>query len=1397
MGHRPRFGRQLSVGPASRERHIDAESCTNPRSTTTVLTLPTLGTTFAAQIEARIIEPLLRGKVSTVAASAIVCATYVAAGWLGLVLLRRILAPGLEGLAQTLGVPWLAAGIGVSGLLLFGIRAWPGVLVGSWITWGLIERDAWMPVLLGGISEAISVVLIVWLLRAWAYRPSLERYQDVLILIAAAAIGRLVTSTSDMIGLIAVAWTQVGTKSPLILDEAGISRVGDVLVMGPPLLLFALRWWANTVCGVILVVPLLAFVAPTSGRRQPGSSAELGLWAIGSVGWLAAALSLPGLGPRLTLLALAIVLVVWAATRFGVAIASVGTVLFSIGATAGFGLQLGVFAGIGSREAIEVQWGFIGVLAGVGLILTALQSSRYRVQQQLAAAVERYRRLFLASPSPMWVEDVATGRILVVNDAAVTAYGYSAEQFLQLTGRDIAVGADPFVHAPRVSRGTTAPPFGATHRTADGKELRVEVSAVRLELNGAPVRTCSIDIVDERNDLRLAVLNAADSERERLGQEVRERLVPVLARLETSVDGLMCAHRQAAPIELDRLAPLEQDASAATTICRHLTRGASPIQFAAGDLIDALRGLPQVLTTGGGPEVGVSVRSFAPVALSLERSEHVYRIAHDAVRAALLRDGVSYVRVTVDVSTESVSVSVEDDGIATSADEPGDRMNPSPIAIRAAAARARFYTEPRISGRTRVRFECAQSLDAAQPVVSGQAGTGTLEGAPVPTVTAVPAAHRFGAFTASQPWLQGLILFIAYVATAEAGLLVLQHIDASSVTWMPRLAFPWIPNGVAVVGLLLGGVRLAPAVFLGSVAVWGGIVHDEWITVLADAVGEMLCAIAVVRLLERWGFRRAFDRASDLGLVVAAAAVGRAIPLVFDLVGLHLALSLAPTTLLPASLAAIAEPHYSFLGLTEAEIDLSLRWWINGVAGIALLVPLIVSPTAGVRRGASERWPETALLLLAVVLMAVLVMTGPSSNWRLPLLALGVVVVAWPAVRFGVALASAATLVVSLAATTGYSLGIGPFARVSISEGPEVLWGFIGMLAATGLFLATVVASYDTALRELKGLQKRYEALFEAIPRPVFAYGGAGGRITAVNAEAIRKYGYTRAEFLELTPDQLDGEPNSPAPLRDWASASGRTVRPTVHRTRSGMRFDVELSVTPVDVGTTTELLCFAVDVTERNELRRRVLEASDLERRRLTHELHDGLGQILTGLALGLASIRRVIQQRGKPTEADLSFVGKTIRDARQSCDQILHGLSPLDATRGDLLEAIRNLPTQLPPGSQQQLRVEIRAGAALTLPLRSREHLYQIVREAVNNALKHASASRITVTLDVTAAAIKLVVEDNGVGFDPHAGPASGLGLGSLAVRSDALRGRLLFERPPKGGMSVSCWCPQALVG
>ena len=460
--------------------------------------------------------PAATRALAVVAASAAVALAYAIAGAIGVTLLHGILAPALATLAPTLGVPWLAVGVAVAGLMLLGKRAAPGVLIGSYVTWGVFQDDPALPVLMDALGETASVLLIVWLLRIWDYRPSLTRYQDALILLAAAALGRLVSASVDVLATFAAAWTMSTPATRVLLEQAGVYREGNVFLVFPSLFVSNLRWWANSVCGIVLVVPLLApFAAPDGRRRAPRRRNKLLLWAGVTIGWLVAAIAVPGPAPRvalLALLALALVLVVWAASRFGVAFASAGTLAFSMAATVGFGLQLGAFAGIGGREGVEVVWGFIGLLAGTGTVLLApLLAGRAREQRFLAASVERYRRLFLANPSPMWAEDFASGRILIVNDAAVRAYGYSEEAFLQLRshelkarGMDGDAGADERDSALRRA-------YETTHLTADGEELEVEIHADpdRPRRDGA-TRLPHRRRPAERNDLRLAVLSAAD-----------------------------------------------------------------------------------------------------------------------------------------------------------------------------------------------------------------------------------------------------------------------------------------------------------------------------------------------------------------------------------------------------------------------------------------------------------------------------------------------------------------------------------------------------------------------------------------------------------------------------------------------------------------------------------------------------------------------------------------------------------------------------------------------------------------------------------------------------------------------------------------------------------------------
>jgi len=1328
---------------------------------------------------------------STLTACIAVCAGYTLAGAVGVWLLHHILRPDIAGVAPTLGVPWLAVGAGVAGLMLFGTRAWPGVFAGSCITWGVIQHDLWSAVLIDAAGETMSIVLIVWLFRIWDYRPSLERYQDALILVAAVALGRIVSSSFDMLASIAAVWLDTRPNAGVVMAAAGVGRSGDLLVVHPALFAFALRWWANSTVGVVLVVPLLAFLVQPGERRRPATRRELGAWALAVCGWLAAAFTLPGFAPRFALLAGALVLVVWAALRFGVAVASVGTLVFSMCAAVGFGLQLGTFAGIRGREGVEVVWGFIGLLTGAGLFLTALLSGLERVQRQSGASVERSRRLFFANPTPIWAYELKTGRIVAVNAAAVAAYGYSEEAFLRLSRHDLYFADKPPADGAAQAAADAVHLCTATHRTALGRELDVEVTSVPVELEGTVLRVCLIDVVGEREDLRLAVLKATDLVRQRLGDQVREGLGPTLARLESSIGELLEAVGRGIPVRRDRLVSIEQDSVAATKVCRQLSRGASLIHFVSGDLIEALRRLSEELAVDGGPEIQVSVHSFAPLRLPLERCEHIYGLARDAVRAASLRPNVRSVRVAVDVTSAAIEMTIVDDGTPAEDGQDPDTSEAFAMGVRASAAQARLEVGPSPAGGNRVKVECRQAVDLPPVVPMERSAAAAVE---LYRPSAPAADARRPAVNDASSWLNGLLLVLAYVAVGVLGLRFMQYIGTRHVSFEPpSLALPWLANGVAVAGLLLGGQRLAPAILVGSVALWRGLAHDPWITVLIDGTGEMLCALVIVRLLARWGFHRHFDRLRDLIVLVAAAAAGRTVAAAADVLALQLTIVLTPTALTPAMLLGNSPTAGVNFQLPRQEMEAVLRWWMNGFAGITLFVPIVVSVSSKLRRTLVERWQEAALFALVLGLGAVTVAFGPSSNWRLLVLALSVVIVVWPAVRFGVALASAATLVLSLAAVLGYSIGRGPLAAVGAAEGAGIVWAFIGLLAATGLFLTTVVADYQRTLGDLKALQARFEAFFEAVPMPLFAYEEPTGRITMVNAAAIRKYGYSRAEFLGMNRRALiadsmaSGAPTAANGLPERAATS------SVHRARSGVKFEVEQTATPVNVGGQTEYLCFVIDVTERNDLRRRLLEASDVERRRLAHDLHDELGQILTGMSLGITTLRRITERGGTPGVEAAQFLAEAIGEARQSCDRILHGLSPLEAAGGDLLGALRNLPMRVPPGSRGKLRVDISAECALTVPLPTREHLYHIARECVNNALKHAGATSIRVTAAITQEFITLAVEDNGAGFDPAAGRSGGLGLQSLALRSEAVHGRLSIERRRQGGMRISCRCPQ----
>jgi signal transduction histidine kinase len=216
-----------------------------------------------------------------------------------------------------------------------------------------------------------------------------------------------------------------------------------------------------------------------------------------------------------------------------------------------------------------------------------------------------------------------------------------------------------------------------------------------------------------------------------------------------------------------------------------------------------------------------------------------------------------------------------------------------------------------------------------------------------------------------------------------------------------------------------------------------------------------------------------------------------------------------------------------------------------------------------------------------------------------------------------------------------------------------------------------------------------------------------------------------------------------------------------------------------------------AAAALERERLERAISEASEAERRRLGQDLHDGLGQHLTGVAFLCKVLEQKLERRSVPETADASAIAGLIAEAIQRTREIARGLLPVDPGPGGLSLALQRLAEQVQ--SQTKVDCELKSDAALHISDPAiATHLYRIAQEAVNNAVKHARAGRIEIRLGCDNEAGLMTIRDDGVGFEGIAKSDSGRGLQIMKHRAHTIGGVLQVLSGPSGGTVVTCTFP-----
>jgi signal transduction histidine kinase len=214
-----------------------------------------------------------------------------------------------------------------------------------------------------------------------------------------------------------------------------------------------------------------------------------------------------------------------------------------------------------------------------------------------------------------------------------------------------------------------------------------------------------------------------------------------------------------------------------------------------------------------------------------------------------------------------------------------------------------------------------------------------------------------------------------------------------------------------------------------------------------------------------------------------------------------------------------------------------------------------------------------------------------------------------------------------------------------------------------------------------------------------------------------------------------------------------------------------------------------AVDLSARvaRDALRRIVEAQELERRRLARELHDQTGQELTSVLLGLKAVEEA-KDDAEHAEA-LAAVREQVLETLHDVRRLAVELRPKALDDFGLVPALERLRDTF--SEQTGMRVELESRIRERLPADVETALYRIIQEALTNIVKHAQATAVSIVLGRTAGAVTALIEDDGRGFTRD-DSGEGLGLLGMDERLALLGGRLRIESSLRAGTTIVAEVP-----
>jgi len=378
-------------------------------------------------------------------------------------------------------------------------------------------------------------------------------------------------------------------------------------------------------------------------------------------------------------------------------------------------------------------------------------------------------------------------------------------------------------------------------------------------------------------------------------------------------------------------------------------------------------------------------------------------------------------------------------------------------------------------------------------------------------------------------------------------------------------------------------------------------------------------------------------------------------------------------------------------------------------------------------------------------------------------------------------------------------LNLGLVAKIDVAEvrSPFIRAGLIALtvgalivMLASGLFFRIT----QPIAQQIKQQAETFRTLAETSREGIILID-VHGFIEYINPSAEIMFGYKSGELvgkaLTLLMPKPMGRQHDQFITNYLETGIGKIIgkgRQLIGLKKDDTQFPMYLSIGDIKLEHTRLFAGVIMDISEQLQMQREIMEVPVREQRRIGQELHDGIGQQLTGLGMLATSLLN------KATRPEHSLASQLATGLQQTLTQVRalsHGLVPVEIDAQGFTTALKNLTEEVHRQSHIpvsfKIHDEIRFSNNDTVM-----HLYRIAQEALNNAIKHANSSHIQVSLQTENDDGLLEIYDNGRGINNDVSNDDGLGLSIMKYRCSLFEGEIKIIPVAEGGTRICCRFP-----